>query len=72
MKLVLCSVAAQSTTAGRAGAVGKRSRMRPGLPEFYNATLERPTQDTAGFDIIHVDVCSEIRSLSYNMHISRQ
>ena len=62
-----CSNAVQSTTAGRAGAVGKRSRMRPGLPEFYNANLERPTHDTAGFDIIHIDVSSRnvhVRSMS--------
>ncbi len=41
---------------GRGGAVGKRSRMRPGLPEFYNNALLRPEQDVCGFDIIYVDV----------------
>lgn len=44
--------------AGRGGAVGKRSRMRPGLPDHFNMRLQRPLlgDDKAGTDITHVDV----------------
>jgi hypothetical protein len=44
--------------AGRGGAVGKRSRMRPGLPDHYNMKLQRPLlgEDKAGTDITHIDV----------------
>ncbi len=45
---------------GRGGAVGKRSRMRPGLPEWYHSVLSRPKEDAAGYDLMHIDVSASL------------
>lgn len=46
----------QQLAPSRANALGKRSRMRMGLPEYYNCVLERPAGTAPGYDLIHVDV----------------
>lgn len=53
----------QMGAAGRGSAVGKRSRMRPGLPEHFNVKLHRPLlgEDKAGTDVTHIDVKSHPR-----------
>lgn len=44
---------------GKGGSFGKKSRTRMGLPDFYNITLERPKQDSLGYDIMFVEArCS--------------
>ena len=47
---------AQQLVPSRANALGKRSRMRMGLPEYYNCVLERPAATAPGYDLIHIDV----------------
>lgn len=45
----------QQSAPARSFALGKRSRMRMGLPEYYNTVLERPAATAPGYDLLHVD-----------------
>lgn len=62
----------QQSTPARSFALGKRSRMRMGLPEYYNTVLERPSATAPGYDLIHVDVRAQQPADSRPVSLSSQ